>query len=47
MDKVIIAQDLSLSYSNNETIINKANFSISPGSFVLLQVLAEVENQHF
>ncbi|QOY51154.1 cell division ATP-binding protein FtsE [Candidatus Sulfurimonas baltica] len=36
MDKVIIAKDLSLSYSNNETIINKANFSISSGSFVFI-----------
>jgi len=36
MDKVIIAQDLSLSYSNNETIINKANFSITSGSFIFI-----------
>ncbi|MBD3823296.1 MAG: ABC transporter ATP-binding protein [Epsilonproteobacteria bacterium] len=36
MDKVIIAKDLSLSYSNNETIINKANFSITSGSFVFI-----------
>jgi len=36
MDKVIMAQDLSLSYSNNETIINKANFSIDSGSFVFI-----------
>jgi len=36
MDKVIIAKDLSLSYSNNETIINKANFSINAGSFVFI-----------
>ncbi|WP_310442529.1 ABC transporter ATP-binding protein [Sulfurimonas sp.] len=36
MDKVIIAKDLSLSYSNNETIINKATFSISSGSFVFI-----------
>jgi cell division transport system ATP-binding protein len=34
MDKVIIATDLSLSYSDDETIINKANFSIDAGSFV-------------
>ncbi|MEJ2373417.1 MAG: ATP-binding cassette domain-containing protein, partial [Sulfurimonas sp.] len=33
MDKVIIAEDLSLSYSNEETIINKANFSIDSSSF--------------
>ncbi|MDD5399940.1 MAG: ABC transporter ATP-binding protein [Sulfurimonas sp.] len=36
MNKVIIAKELSLSYSNNETIINKANFSISSGSFVFI-----------
>jgi cell division transport system ATP-binding protein len=36
MDKVIIAKDLSLSYSNNEVIINKANFSIDSGSFVFI-----------
>ena len=31
-----MAQDLSLSYNNNETIINKANFSISSGGFVFI-----------
>jgi len=36
MDKVIIAKDLSLSYSNNETIINQANFDINSGSFVFI-----------
>jgi cell division transport system ATP-binding protein len=36
VDKVILAQDLSLSYSSNETIINKANFSIDSGSFVFV-----------
>lgn len=36
MDKVIMAEDLSLSYSNNETIINKATFSIDSGSFVFI-----------
>ncbi len=36
MDKVIIAQDLSLAYSNNETIINKASFSINSGNFVFI-----------
>ncbi len=36
MDKVIVAKDLSLSYSNNETIINKVNFSINSGSFVFI-----------
>jgi cell division transport system ATP-binding protein len=36
MDKVIIANNLSLSYSNDETIINKANFSIDSGSFIFI-----------
>ena len=36
MDKVIIAKDLSLAYSNDETIINKANLSIDSGSFVFI-----------
>ncbi len=36
MDKVIIANNLSLSYSDNEVIINKANFSINTGSFVFI-----------
>jgi cell division transport system ATP-binding protein len=36
VDKVIIAKDLSLAYSNNETIINKANFSISSADFVFI-----------
>jgi len=36
MDKVIIAKNLSLSYSNDETIINKATFSINAGSFVFI-----------
>jgi cell division transport system ATP-binding protein len=36
MDKVIIAQELSLGYNNNETIINKATFSITSGSFVFI-----------
>ncbi len=36
MDKVIIAKEISLSYSNNETIINKANISIDSGSFVFI-----------
>ncbi len=36
MDKVIIAKDLSLSYSNSETIINKIDFSVSSGSFVFI-----------
>ncbi len=36
MDKVIIAKDLSLAYSNDETIINQANFDINSGSFVFI-----------
>jgi len=36
MDKVIIAENLSLAYSKEETIINKANFSIDSGSFVFI-----------
>ena len=36
MDKVIIAKDLSLAYSNNETIINQVNFSIDSGDFVFI-----------
>ncbi|WP_324172738.1 ABC transporter ATP-binding protein [Sulfurimonas sp.] len=36
MDKVIIAQDMSLSYSNSETIINKANFSINSSDFIFI-----------
>lgn len=36
MDKVIIAKDLSLSYSNNETIINKIDFSVNSGNFVFI-----------
>ena len=36
MDKVIIADNLSLSYSNDETIINKVNFSINSASFVFI-----------
>ena len=36
MDKVIVAKDISLSYSDNETIINQANISIPSGSFVFI-----------
>ena len=36
MDKVIITENLSLAYSKDETIINKANFSIDSGSFVFI-----------
>lgn len=36
MDKVIIAENLSLSYSDDESIINKVNFSVDSGSFVFV-----------
>ena len=36
MDKVIMAQNLSLSYSQDETIINQATFTIDAGSFVFI-----------
>ncbi|RLA72328.1 MAG: ABC transporter ATP-binding protein [Epsilonproteobacteria bacterium] len=36
MDKVILAHELSLGYNKSETIINKATFSISSGSFVFI-----------
>jgi cell division transport system ATP-binding protein len=36
MDKVIVAKDISLAYSNNETIINQADLSIPSGSFVFI-----------
>ncbi len=36
MDKVIIAKDLTLSYNNNETIINQSNFDINSGEFVFI-----------
>ena len=36
MDKVIIADNLSLAYSDEETIINKVSFSIDSGSFVFI-----------
>ncbi len=36
MDKVIIADNISLSYSGDETIINKASFSINSGDFVFI-----------
>jgi cell division transport system ATP-binding protein len=35
MDKVIIAENLSLAYSD-DTIINKANFSVDSGSFIFI-----------
>ena len=36
MDKVIIANDLTLSYNNNETIINQCTFDINSGDFVFI-----------
>lgn len=36
MDKVIVADNLSLSYSKDETIINKVSFSVDSGSFVFI-----------
>ncbi|MEA3228352.1 MAG: ABC transporter ATP-binding protein [Campylobacterota bacterium] len=36
MDKVIIAENVTLSYSDNEVIINKASFSVNSGSFVFI-----------
>ena len=36
MDKVIISDNLSLGYSGDETIINKASFSINSGDFVFI-----------
>lgn len=36
MDKVIVAKELSLSYSSSETIINKVSFSVDAGSFVFI-----------
>ena len=36
MDKVIIAEELTLSYNKDETIINQANFSVESGSFVFI-----------
>jgi len=36
MDKVILAEDLSLAYSSEETIISKANFAVSSGDFVFI-----------
>ena len=36
MDKVIMAENLSLAYSSDETIINKVKFSINSGSFVFI-----------
>ena len=36
MDKVIIAENLSLAYEKDEMIINRASFSIDSGSFVFI-----------
>jgi len=36
MDKVIMASNLSLAYSDTETIINKVNFSVDSGSFIFI-----------
>ena len=36
MDKVIVAENLSLGYSQDETIINRVSFSIDSGSFVFI-----------
>lgn len=36
MDKVIVAKDVSLSYTADETIIKQANFSVNSGSFVFI-----------
>ncbi len=36
MDKVIVAENLSLAYSSDETIIKKVNFSINSGEFVFV-----------
>lgn len=36
MDKVIVAENLSLAYTKDETIINQASFSVDSGSFVFI-----------
>jgi len=36
MDKVIVAQNLSLAYSHEDTIINRVNFSVDTGSFIFI-----------
>lgn len=36
MDKVVIAENLSLAYSDDEAIINQADFSVDSGSFVFI-----------
>lgn len=36
MDKIILAENLSLGYNKHETIISKATFAINSGSFVFI-----------
>ncbi|KIM10674.1 MAG: ABC transporter ATP-binding protein [Sulfuricurvum sp. PC08-66] len=36
MDNVIVAKNLSLAYSNEETILNQCNFTIGSGEFVFI-----------
>lgn len=36
MDKIIVAKDLTLSYSNSETIINRVNFWVGSGEFLFI-----------
>ena len=36
MDKVIVADQLTLAYNKNETILNKISFSITSGSFTFI-----------
>ncbi len=36
MDKVIVAENLSLAYEKNEVIIDRASFSVESGSFVFI-----------
>lgn len=36
MDKVVVAEDLTLSYNKNETIINQASFVIESGTFTFI-----------
>lgn len=36
MDKVILAQELTLAYSSEESIISRANFSVNAGDFVFI-----------
>lgn len=36
MDNIILAKDLTLSYSNNDVIINRVNFTIHTGEFIFI-----------